>query len=511
MKSRARDFRIITLLIGSCLTFASTAHEQPVEYHVFTPAQLVQAIDAANSSTAPAIIFVFPREYQLSGAFDSEFGPSALPPIRSNITLVGRDVAKTILRPFGVGPVRRIFTVLAVGRLTVRKVTLTGGAANDDFPFPASTGGAAGNFGGFLRFQDCVLTGNQASSESQLMEGGAVFSRNGRLEIIRTTISDNGVTGGGGGIALRAGSGVIRDSIIRDNENFGIGAAIGAGIYVSGTLGIYGSTIADNRGLSTADDNFADGGAIFIAAGSTVIIADSAVVRNFVGEFEPTALGVGSGGGIYNAGTLMIKNGTIGGNRAGTSGGGIFNRGFLRLQGATVTDNAAFGETLPADFFDHIYPPGCDLANAPELCITGGGGVWNAPAARANIAGSVIANNRVEPLAFMLGPDCAGTFTSLSHNALSTDTDCVLKPAVKGTNTNDLINVDPRLAALADDGTAGNAHHPLRVGSPLIDAGGVVGPRCTFRDQLGQRRVDGDHEGNVLCDIGAIEFKPTSQ
>ena len=108
----------------------------------------------------------------------------------------------------------------------------------------------------------------------------------------------------------------------------------------------------------------------------------------------------------------------------------------------------------------------------------------------------------------MLGPDCGGTFTSQGHNAVGTGADCTLKPAVKGTDTHDLINVDPRLAALEDNGAAGNAHYPLLADSPLIDAGDKVGLRCTFRDQIGQRRLDGDHDGNVDCDIGAIEFRP---
>ena len=141
MKRRAWDSRIIALLIGSYLApQVSTAHEPSVEYHVFTSTELVQAIDAANSGTAPAVIFLFPREYVLSDTFDSEFGVSTLPPIKSNITLVGRNTATTILRG------GRMFTVLAGGRLTVRNVTLTGGrGADTDEPFP-NGGGAAANF-----------------------------------------------------------------------------------------------------------------------------------------------------------------------------------------------------------------------------------------------------------------------------------------------------------------------------------------------------------------------------
>ena len=116
------------------------------------------------------------------------------------------------------------------------------------------------------------------------------------------------------------------------------------------------------------------------------------------------------------------------------------------------------------------------------------------------IAGNTVGNTEAPGT----GPDCAGTLQSLGHNAVGNGANC----KVKGTNTNDLFNVDPRLAALADNGVAGNAHYPLRLRSPLIDAGDGLGPQCTFTDQLGQRRVDGNKEGNVECDIGAIEFVP---
>jgi len=503
MKRRAWDSRIIALLIGSYLApQVSTAHEPSVEYHVFTSTELVQAIDAANSGTAPAVIFLFPREYVLSDTFDSEFGVSTLPPIKSNITLVGRNTATTILRG------GRMFTVLAGGRLTVRNVTLTGGrGADTDEPFP-NGGGAAANFHGFLRFQDCVLKENQAAaSEFGSEQGGAILSVGGRLEVVRTTISDNSVSAGGAGIALFGGSGVVRDSIITRNRVFGgFGNISGGGIRVSSgaTLGIYGSTVADNVVLGEIDDliGFGDGIAIGL---STIVIADSAVVRNIAGTD-----GAGAGGGIFNAGNLTIKNGTIGGNRAGTSGGGVFNQGSLKLQGVTVVDNEAAGLVMTTPTFDRSFPPEC-TDQTPELCLAGGGGVWNEPAGRVVIAGSVVANNLAtsnsDTFPTHLGPDCKGAFISQGHNAIGDDLDCVLKPAVKGTNTHDLVNVDPRLAALADDGAAGNAHYPLRAGSPLIDAGDIVGPRCTFVDQLGQRRVDGDQEGNVSCDIGAIEFQ----
>ena len=59
------------------------------------------------------------------------------------------------------------------------------------------------------------------------------------------------------------------------------------------------------------------------------------------------ACGMGDGGGVYNAGTLLLDSVVVVGNRAGTgacaggSGGGLYNRGRLTLVDSTVARNTA--------------------------------------------------------------------------------------------------------------------------------------------------------------------------
>jgi hypothetical protein len=492
MKSHTWDSRILTLLIALCLT--PQARALVTTFHASNPNELIIAIQAANDGASPAVIRVSPGTYQFTQAFPSDYGPSQLPPISSNVTLIGGAAATTILS--GVAMRRaRMFTVVPGGRLTVRKMTVTAASAATDFNFPSNFngGGAVGNFGGFLRFQDCVLSRNTAGNVTQT-SGGAIVSVEGRLEIIGTTLTHNFVVGAGGAIALIGGSGLMRDSTVAVNDSSGLGRVVGGGIFVSGTLAIYNSTIARNSASSTDDDSIAEGAGIWNLG--SVQLVNSAVVENVSG-----GPGVGSGGGIFNHGFLAIKNGTVGGNEAGTSGGGIFNSSTLRLQGVTVARNAALGRGLGPDGQVGPYPDGCDTT-APQLCITGGGGLWTEPGASTSSARSALAGNSIIE-GRDIGPDCAGVLNSKGHNLLSNGADCQLK----GSNSQDLIGRRARLDALEDDGDPGSAHFPVLADSPLIDAGGPAA-NCTAVDQIGQRRVDGDHDGRIECDIGAIEAQP---
>ena len=75
----------------------------------------------------------------------------------------------------------------------------------------------------------------------------------------------------------------------------------------------------------------------------------------------------------------------------------------------------------------------------------------------------------------------------------------------------DVTLADPQLGELQNNGGPTLTHAPLP-GSPAIDAGNSLGCRDHFgvplaRDQRGfARTVDGDDNGTVRCDIGAVEF-----
>jgi len=95
------------------------------------------------------------------------------------------------------------------------------------------------------------------------------------------------------------------------------------------------------------------------------------------------------------------------------------------------------------------------------------------------------------------GPDCDGTVNSGGHNLLGSDASC------SGfTGTGDLVNMDPLLGPLQNNGGPTQTM-ALLDGSPAIDAADdavCAAPRVNGKDQRRVSRPQGPH-----CDIGAYE------
>ncbi|MBI1194715.1 MAG: DUF11 domain-containing protein [Gammaproteobacteria bacterium] len=94
-------------------------------------------------------------------------------------------------------------------------------------------------------------------------------------------------------------------------------------------------------------------------------------------------------------------------------------------------------------------------------------------------------------------PDVATFFTSSGYNLEDVDT-CTLS------STGDIINTDPALGALADNGGKTETM-AITASSPALDAGDNANcPNNDQRDSL--RPADGDLNGSFVCDIGAFEL-----
>ncbi len=193
----------------------------------------------------------------------------------------------------------------------------------------------------------------------------------------------------------------------------------------------------------------------------------------------------GEGGGIEGGATLV--NSTVSGNLAqggssaygeGSSalGGGIRATAPTTVMNSTVAGNQALGGL-----------------GSPNGSASGGGIDLSAGSMTPSTA--ILARNTADT-----GPDCNGAVSSGGHNLLGSDSSC------SGfTGTGDLVNVDPVLGPLQDNGGPTRTM-ALLAGSPAIaaaDDGVCAAPPVKGVDQRGLPRRD-----DPQCDIGAYEVQP---
>ena len=297
-----------------------------------------------------------------------------------------------------------------------------------------------------------------------------------RVSISGVTIR-HGNIGEGGGV-LNNGNMTLTNSSITGNT-----AVDGGGLMNRGSLTMANSTIIAN---STPNGS---GAGITNRTGANLIVTHSIIAVNLAG---------GSGGGIENDGgsitldsstvsgnfgngivngfnsTVVLINSTVSGNGTSSgilnSAGGILNFGTLTLTNSTLSDNSASGP--------------------------GAGGIHNVNPGTVELVNTIVSGNTAS-----LHPDCKGVLTTLGHNLVGDATDCGFTPA-----TGDLVNVDPFLGPLQDNGGP-TLTHALLPGSPAIDAGDdiVLGPpHILTGDQRGEPRLSGMH-----VDIGAYELQAT--
>ncbi|GGL11394.1 ABC transporter substrate-binding protein [Deinococcus radiotolerans] len=126
-----------------------------------------------------------------------------------------------------------------------------------------------------------------------------------------------------------------------------------------------------------------EGGGIYNALGANLTLKDVTLTGNkavaFVGN---TSLNSGSGGGVSNAGTLVIDHGTVRQNAADRSGGAVFNSGTLTFTAGTVQDNTA---------------------------AVSGGGIFNASGATYQSTATVT-GNRPDDVVDASAPEASGDF-----------------------------------------------------------------------------------------------------
>jgi hypothetical protein len=296
--------------------------------------------------------------------------------------------------------------------------------------------------------------------------GASILAINGKSSgrVVRITassveISDLTITNGnsygssGGGILIEEmGSLTLADSIINNNSG-----GIGGGINNVGVLSMSNVTISGNT-ASVWGGGISNTGNMTIynstVSHNTAVIGGG--ILNTVSIFSS---------GIVQAGTAVLENVTVSGNSASDMGGGIASSG----------TNVGGSITLTS-----LTVSNCTLTNNAALTA---GGLFN-QFGTATLRNTIIANS-------LLGGGCDGTITSSGHNLDSGNT-CGFA------STGDLVNTDPLLGPLEDNGGP-TFTHALLEGSPAINAGDSVG--VSTDDQRGYPRI-----WNGTVDIGAYEY-----
>jgi hypothetical protein len=304
---------------------------------------------------------------------------------------------------------------------------------------------------------------------------GSVFTVDGASVTLRGLTARNGGALNGGGISTIGTGADVRliDVHVRNNA----AAAVGGGIHnPDGSVTITRNLIAENTvpGMDNA------GGGVFNAG--TMTIRDSLIRDN----------DAWLGGGIYSSGDLTLDGSTLQSNDAEFGGAISTSGGNLTMRDCTVSGNSANeGGGFCVGLFETFEKIAITRSTIAENTANVGGGIFDySQVGTIELESTILSGNT--------GGNChppTGVFSSSGHN-LESASSCNL------TETTDQTGVDPLLATLADNGGP-TPTHALGAGSPAIDSGA---PGCDPVDQRGEARpVDGDLDGSIRCDVGAYE------
>ncbi len=431
------------------------------------------------------------------------------------------------------------------GSVTFTDARVVGNVAGD-------SGGGAFIDGPTTTISTTTFTANQAQGNQGLDgDGGGLFVRGqsgtGDFTVTTSTFDSNSALGGGGGAFFVDIDGAINGGSFALNQVTGNGTTFDTG---GGGLVIVGETTVPMVSLSgvTVDENTAPSAAGIGIVDSQLTI-DNSVIRNNVATsplsgaggigalttvqlagdllsiqnsnvIDNTTAGEGGGLGIIN-GDISVFTTTISGNQAmgGRGGGvGLLNNG---IAGTATFDSSTISANTASESGGGIAVLnfGLDLENvtlSTNDAGTVGGGIGydnNVDSVNERISFSTITSNTSsaggsniaatgEPIGVIgsifndgdsaVGP---GVLNSLGNNLDSGNTSGFSGPG-------DLINTDPLLGPLQDNGGPAFTH-ALLTGSPAIDAGPVTGPATDARGFT--RPLDGDGNGSLLFDIGAVE------
>lgn len=330
-----------------------------------------------------------------------------------------------------------------------KSLTILGLGSGDTIVQAAATPGTATNRI-FIINSGITVTIQKMTIQNGTLRGGTTSDRGGAIYNLG---------------ALTLNKVVIQENLV-ENEH-------GGALYNVGVLNISNSTLANNKSTSNANDDAAQGGAIYNIGASAVLTIKNSTFKNNIASSTYNGSGTSTkvyGGAIYNTGSgdVIIANSTFNNNAitkviaAGVAeGGAIYSTGsgsIVKISHSTVAGSSVTSGLYNTSTFT--------MKNSILTGYTGASG---------NCVNS-------------------GTFTQQGNNLVASGTDC-------GTTSS-----PNNLGALADNG-GDTETIALLSGSNAIDAASsctdIDGATIAY-DQRSVPRPLGSS-----CDIGAFEYEDT--
>ncbi|SHG48452.1 right-handed parallel beta-helix repeat-containing protein [Geodermatophilus nigrescens] len=351
------------------------------------PGSLRAAVQAANAAGSGTIV-LSARTYRLALAGADDVAATGDLDVTGHLVVEGRGATVDAAR------LDRVFDVKPGASLTLRQVTVTGGAVSGT---PSATGGASG--GGVLNAGTLVVDRSTVTGNTATRAGGGIEATAGSTTTVtRSTLSHNATgaaPGNGGGLHL-TGTGTV--SVDRSTVTGNTAAAEGGGLWNSatGTMTVSRTVVSGNTASGAAADN--GGGGLFNDGGSLTV--DRSEVR------DNAATGTaGSGGGLFtNGGSLTVTRTVVDGNDARRAGGGIEAlAGTTRVERSRLTGNTT--GPMPGNG-GGLHLTGAGTVEVDRSTVTGntaaneGGGLWNSEPGVMTVTRSTVSGNSAP-----VGPD----------------------------------------------------------------------------------------------------------
>ncbi len=340
--------------------------------------------------------------------------------------------------------------------------------------------------GGLARLNGLALTGGwgHGADISTSSAGGGVFVRQGSADIDDCHFEGNRADLGGALASSDLTDVVVRNSTFVTNHGNTFAGAI---VNNRGTMTIESSTFSSNTSGFNA-------GAIYNLVGVSMTLRECTLDNNQAAFHF---------GGILNTlGDLTIEGSTLSNNVADRVGGGLG-----MLGGNTLVTHSTLSGNQSLDPVNGggggVYAATAAVVTVEHTTLTGnsaagdGGGVQVIDGTF-NLSHTLFANNTATS-----GDDIEGSISSLGYNLFG-------QAVVAGSSATDLLAAVAGLGPLADNGGPTLTHLP-GPSSIAIDAGDLAPVSLPTEDQRGAgfpRLLDGDSDGSVRVDIGAVEVAP---